>query len=220
MLKSMRAEFTLAMVIALTNTRARTSFRREAMLTDQEKALVRRTWRLVVPIAETAADLFYKRLFELRPEYRQLFPENMAAQKRKLLQMLAFVVKSLDFPESAWRSTVPLDEDLLYVVLALGRRHRDLYKIPGDSYAVVGEALLWTLDYGLGEAFTPEVRGAWLHVYQLLASTMRMGATLIDSAAAHAAISKVAELGRAALAADTQGGAKDDLDFSDLSSSH
>jgi hemoglobin-like flavoprotein len=190
------------------------------MLTDQEKALVKRTWRLVVPIAETAADLFYKRLFELRPEYRKLFPENMAAQKRKLLQMLAFVVKSLEYPDAAWRSTVPLDEDLMYVVLALGRRHRDLYKIPAESYAAVGEALLWTLDYGLGEAFTAEVRTAWLHVYQLLASTMRLGSALIDAESAHAAVHKVGELGRAALAEDTKRSEHDDLDFSELSSSH
>jgi hemoglobin-like flavoprotein len=188
------------------------------MLTDQEKALIRRTWRLVVPIAETAADLFYKRLFELKPDYRKLFPENMGAQKRKLLQMLSFVVRSLDYPDSAWRTTVPLEEDLMYVVLALGRRHRDLYRIPAESYAAVGEALIWTLDYGLGEAFTAEVRAAWLHTYELLATTMRLGSALIDGPAAHAAVHRVAELGAAALAADT--GVTDELDFGDLGRSH
>lgn len=153
------------------------------MITDAEKDAIRRSWKLVIPIAETAADLFYKRLFELRPEYQKLFPDDMRGQKRKLVQMLAFIVKSLDWPDSAWRESVPAEEDLMLVVLALGRRHSELYHIPDASYAVVGEALLWTLDYGLGEAFTDEVRAAWLHVYQLVAKTMRMGAFITDAEA-------------------------------------
>ncbi|MCL2447796.1 MAG: globin domain-containing protein [Polyangiaceae bacterium] len=145
------------------------------MITDDEKALIRNSWRLVVPIAETAADLFYKRLFELRPEYRQLFPEDMRNQKRKLVAMLAFIVKSLDWPDSAWREDVAEDEDLFLIVLALGRRHSDLYKIPEASYEAVGEALLWTLDYGLGKKFDAPTRAAWTRVYQLVSMTMKMG---------------------------------------------
>jgi len=153
------------------------------MITESEKEAVRRTWRLVVPIAGTAADLFYKRLFELRPDYAALFSGDMTVQKRKLLQMLAFIVKSLDWPESAWKDPVSAEEDLMLVVLALGRRHKELYRIPPESYAVVGEALLWTLDYGLGKAFDDAARTAWLHVYQLVSTTMRMGSTLTIHAA-------------------------------------
>lgn len=145
------------------------------MLTDKEKTAIRDTWRLVVPIADTAADLFYKRLFELKPAYRSLFPEQLEPQKRKLIAMLAFTVKSLDYPDSAWRDTVSEDSDLFLILLALGRRHTDLYKIPDESYETVGQALLWTLDYGLGKKFTPEAQAAWGRVYQLLAMTMKMG---------------------------------------------
>src|SRR5262249_33090499 len=126
------------------------------MLTVAEKAAIRRSWELVVPIGDTAADLFYKRLFELAPQYRALFPDDLGPQKRKLLSMLAFVVHALDFPDEAWSATVPLEEDLFLVVLALGRRHVDLYGVPDDAYDTVAQALLWTLDYGLGEAFTVE----------------------------------------------------------------
>ena len=66
------------------------------MFSDSEKDIVLRSWRLVVPIAETAADLFYRRLFELKPEYRSLFGEDMSAQKRKLVRMLAFIVRSME----------------------------------------------------------------------------------------------------------------------------
>lgn len=145
------------------------------MLTDHQKDLVVSSWRLVVPIAETAADLFYKRLFELKPEYRGYFSPDLEKQKRKLVSMLAFIVKSLDWKASEWRDDVSVEDDLFLVVLALGRRHGELYQIPDSSYPVVGEALIWTLDYGLGDAFTEEVKGAWLEVYTQLARMMLLG---------------------------------------------
>jgi hemoglobin-like flavoprotein len=145
------------------------------VLNEAEKLVIKDTWRLVVPIAETAADLFYRRLFELRPDYKPLFKADMASQKRKLLAMLSFVVKSLDWPETAWRDDVNAEDDLFLVVLALGRRHTELYQIPDESYDTVGAALLWTLDYGLGKKFDDEARAAWTKVYTLVATTMKMG---------------------------------------------
>lgn len=145
------------------------------MLTGAQKQAIRRSWELVVPIADTAADLFYKRLFEIAPQYRRLFKQDMKAQKRKLVAMLAFIVKAIDWQDDAWRDRVDPEEDLFLVVLALGRRHSELYSVPDEGYDAVGEALLWTLDYGLGEAFTTEVRDAWTRVYWLLSKTMKMG---------------------------------------------
>lgn len=145
------------------------------MLTNNDKMAIRRSWQLVVPIADTAAELFYKRLFELKPEYRKLFPPDIAPQRRKLIAMLKFIVNSLDWPDDAWRESVAQEQDLFLVVLALGRRHVELYQVPDVAYEAVGEALLWTLDYGLGEAFTSDVRDAWTRVYTLLSTTMKMG---------------------------------------------
>ena len=62
-------------------------------------------------------------------------------------------------------------------MLALGRRHHFLYKIPSDAYGPVETALLWALDQGLGQAFTPDLREAWTKLYRSLAATMTMGAT-------------------------------------------
>lgn len=153
------------------------------MFSDAEKEAIKKSWRLVIPIAETAADLFYRRLFELEPAYRQLFPDDMTAQKRKLVRMLAFIVKSVDWVEEQWRDDIDPSEDLMLVVLALGRRHSHLYKIPPDSYDQVGSALLWTLEQGVGDALTPPVRDAWARLYGLLAQTMQMGsATAVDEA--------------------------------------
>lgn len=150
------------------------------MFTDEEKKAILGSWRLVVPIADTAADLFYRRLFELRPDYRRLFPDEMSNQKRKLVKMLAFIIKSLDWMDTQWKETVAPNEDLMLVVLAMGRRHSKLYRIPDESYGVVGEALVWTLDYGLGDAFTPPVKNAWIRLYTYVATAMRMGGATVE----------------------------------------
>ena len=145
------------------------------MLSQAEREAVVRSWRLIVPIADTAADLFYRRLFELRPDYRKYFPEDMAGQKKKLVQTLAFIVRSMDWPESAWNDDVSPDEDLFLVVLALGRRHTELYHVPDEAYGPVGEALIWTLDYGIGKDFDAQLRSAWARLYGLVARVMKMG---------------------------------------------
>lgn len=146
------------------------------MLTEAERKAVLDSWRLVVPIAETAADLFYGRLFELAPEYRPLFAEDLGPQKRKLVTMLQFVVKAMDWTDDRWKDDVDPESDLCFVVLAMGRRHAALYHVPDAAYAPVGEALLWTLEQGLGAAFGPDVRAAWTKLYGLVATTMKLGA--------------------------------------------
>ena len=180
------------------------------MLSEEEKVAIVRSWRLALPIAETVADLFYRRLFELRPEYKRLFASDLAQQKKKLLKMLAFIVRAMDWADASWRDTVVPDEDLMLVVLALGRRHADLYKIPDESYEVVGEALMWTLDYGLGEAFTPELKTAWLKLYGVLSRTMKMGSTLINRDAAIASRDRALAAGEAALTAQQMRAGIDD----------
>ena len=107
------------------------------VLTAGEKQMIVSTYRLVVPISETVGDLFYRRLFEEQPQYRELFPEDMTKQKQKLMSMLAFITKSLDWTEEQWQEDVRAEEDLFLVVLALGRRHHSLYKIPDEAYGPV-----------------------------------------------------------------------------------
>ena len=144
------------------------------MMTEAQRSTVKRTWELAEPVSETVADLFYKRLFELAPHYRELFSPDLEKQKRKLVGMLRFVVRSLDWSDAQWKDPVAADSDLFLVMLALGRRHTELYRVPDEAYATVGECLLWTLDYGLGEAFTPEAREAWTRAYTLISMTMKM----------------------------------------------
>ena len=134
------------------------------MLTVDDVALVRTSFARVVPIRDMAADLFYDRLFAVSPNLRELFPADLREQKRKLMQMIATAVGGLH----------DLDA-LVPAVKALGARHCS-YGVTTEHYWLVGEALLWTLERGLGEAFTPQVRSAWAKVYQVLAATMQAGA--------------------------------------------
>ncbi len=131
-------------------------------LARDQVALVQATWQQVAPIADTAARLFYGRLFELEPGLRPLFGRtDMDEQRRKLMQMLAVAVAALDRLET-----------LRPALEALGRRHVG-YGVEDRHYGLVGEALLWTLEQGLGDGYTRSVRDAWAAAYTTLATIMR-----------------------------------------------
>lgn len=129
-------------------------------MTPRQIALVRETFAQVVPIRDQAAALFYGRLFELEPDVRPLFRADLAVQGQKLMASIAMVVRELD------RLDVILTD-----VKVMARRHVT-YGVQERHYAVVGDALLWTLEKGLGAAFTAEVREAWTAAYSTLAGAM------------------------------------------------
>lgn len=130
-------------------------------MTPEQVGLIRTSWAQVVPMADDAAALFYAKLFQLDPELRPLFGANMDEQGRKLMMMIGTAVNGLD----------RLDE-IVPAVKALGVRHAT-YGVEDVDYDTVGIALLWTLEQGLGDAFTEEVKEAWGTVYNLLADTMK-----------------------------------------------
>jgi nitric oxide dioxygenase len=134
-------------------------------MTPDQVQLVKTSFAAVAPIAPKAAALFYGRLFETAPELRALFKGDMTEQGRKLMSVLAAAVGSLErLPE------------LVPVVQDLGRRHAG-YGVKDEHYATVGAALLWTLEQGLGPAFTPAVKESWTVVYTTLADVMKDAAS-------------------------------------------
>ena len=135
-------------------------------MSPEEKALVKETWQKVLPIADTAARLFYERLFEIDATARPLFrTTNLTEQRRKLIQALTMVVQRLEHVEK-----------LATALADLARRHAS-YGVSNAHYDSVGAALLWTLEQGLGSAWTPQARTAWLHAYALVADVMRGAAS-------------------------------------------
>lgn len=130
----------------------------------QQKMLVQETFALVEPIAGQAAELFYNRLFEIAPELRVLFTSDLAEQQQKLMAVLKVAVAGLDDPDR-----------LIPALRILGQRHAE-YGVVDENYDTVAEALIWTLEQGLGEAFTPDVADAWVAVYGFLAGIMQEAA--------------------------------------------
>jgi len=129
-------------------------------MNNQEVQNLQRSFELVEPIAETAASLFYARLFELDPSLRPMFKSDLKTQGEKLMSTLKLVVVGLDNPEK-----------IIPAVQSLGKRHAS-YGVQPQHYETVGAALLWTLEKGLGEAFTPEVEDAWKNAITLLSGLM------------------------------------------------
>jgi len=137
------------------------------MVSPLQIQLVQTTWRRLLPIQNEAARLFYDRLFELDPGVKALFPfADMREQGRKLTAMITTAVNGL----SRLDSIVPAVRDL-------GRRHAG-YGVVDAHYESVAAALIWTLEQGLGESFTLQVREAWIEVYTLLAGVMKKAAPL------------------------------------------
>ena len=121
---------------------------------------VQESFAKVAPISETAAVLFYDRLFEIAPKVKAMFPTDMTEQRRKLMATLAVVVGGLNNLES-----------ILPAASALAKRHVS-YGAKAEHYPVVGSALLWTLEKGLGDGWTPDVAEAWTAAYGTLSGFM------------------------------------------------
>lgn len=137
-------------------------------------AILKATWAKVAPISDIAAGLFYDRLFTLDPSLKRMFANaNMQEQRRKLMQAIAAVINGVDHLDAL----VPTLENL-------GRNH-GRYGVTDAHYDTVGAALLWTLEQGLKEAWTPAAKSAWTAAYTTVATVMRGAAA--SNAAGNAA---------------------------------
>ena len=140
-------------------------------MTPDQIDLVQSAFAKVAPIADVAADLFYGRLFEIAPDVKPLFRGDMRELGRKLMTTLGVVVTGLKDLEA-----------ILPAAKALAVRHV-AYGVAAADYKPVGEALIWTLDKGLGEDFTPATKEAWLAAYGALSGVMIAEAYGIEAAA-------------------------------------
>ena len=129
-------------------------------MTPEQVKLVQQSFSKLVPISDQAAVIFYDRLFEIAPQVKSMFPSDMAEQRGKLMATLTAVVNGLGNLAS-----------ILPAASALAKRHVS-YGAKPEHYPVVGAALLWTLEKGLGENWTPEVANAWKAAYGTLSAFM------------------------------------------------
>jgi hemoglobin-like flavoprotein len=129
-------------------------------MTPQQVAAIQDSFKKVAAISEQAAALFYARLFEIAPAVKPLFRGDMTEQGRKLMSTLAVVVNGLSNLEA-----------ILPAASALAKRHV-AYGVKAADYEPVGQALLWTLERGLGEQWTPELAASWGSAYSVLSDFM------------------------------------------------
>ncbi len=148
-------------VLATTMKDAANSLPKEAGLTERKKRLVQSSFTKVAPIADKAAEIFYAKLFEMDPNIKPLFKGDMKQQGAKLMSMIGTAVNGLDNLEA-----------IVPAVQNLGKGHVG-YGVKDSHYDTVGGALLYTLETGLGDDFTEDVKDAWTEVYTVLATTMK-----------------------------------------------
>ena len=129
-------------------------------MTPEQVTLVQQSFGRGAPIADQAAVMFYDRLFEVAPQVKAMFPADMTEQRKKLMATLAVVVNGLSNLES-----------ILPAAAALAQRHV-AYGAKAEHYPVVGSALLWTLEKGLGDGWTPDIASAWTAAYGTLSGFM------------------------------------------------
>jgi hemoglobin-like flavoprotein len=141
----------------------------EVQVSPQQVDLVQKTWRLVQPIGDTAAELFYGKLFSLDADVRALFKNDLRDQGRNFTAMISVAVHWLARPET-----------VLVAIQQLGRRHA-AYGVQPRHYEMVATALIWMLEKSLGEAFTPEAKLAWSAAYDMLAKTMQEAAGCVPA---------------------------------------
>ena len=131
-------------------------------MTPEQRDLLKQSWPPIAADADRLASVFYDRLFELDPDARALFARtDMTVQRKKFLDMLGEIVNVID------------DTDRLVPdVVGLARRHAT-YGVDASQYATVGQALVWMLEEGLGDAFSDDVRRAWADAYRFVAALMQ-----------------------------------------------
>jgi hemoglobin-like flavoprotein len=130
-------------------------------MTSHQINLIRLSWAKVSAIDPlVVGDLFYGKIFEIAPNAREMFTRPIPEQSKKVFAMLNYVITKLDRLE-----------DIIGEIGKLARRHTT-YGVKEEHYTVVGNALLWTLEKGLGEDWNEELKEAWADCYSTLATAM------------------------------------------------
>ena len=148
------------------------------MLTDEDVATIKDSWRNAEPMATALPELLFRRLFEQRPDLRSLFRSEQKAHEARFLDLVRRVIRGLptsDLHPDPHAEPAD-DDDVFLLLLALGRRHAELYEVPSHGWAVFQDAWLGAMRELMGPAFTPPVRTAWTKLLDVVQTTMKLGA--------------------------------------------
>ena len=130
-------------------------------MTNQQLQLVKHTWKLLRDVDPAIlGDVFYEQLFSQHPALRSMFKSPMAVQYQKFVDMLSIIIARFDRPDS-----------IAPEISQLAHSH-EAYGVKPDQYIAVREALLWTLERGLGNDWNDDVQRAWVACYDVLMQAM------------------------------------------------
>jgi hemoglobin-like flavoprotein len=134
-------------------------------MTEKQVQIIKHSWKLFRSIdPQLIGEVFYGKLFQLMPSLKPMFSIPMTEQYIKIIETLNLIVARLDKLE-----------EINSEITQLAVRHVQ-YGVKPAHYALVGRALLWTLEQGLGNDWTPEVAEAWARCYEKLSNTMILAA--------------------------------------------
>ncbi len=130
-------------------------------MTAQQIVLVQRSWKLLRDVdPHIIGEVFYGKMFNDVPSLRKMFKAPLPAQYKKLTDMLSVMVGRLHNLQEI------TDE-----IRLMAERHTG-YGVKPWHYQVVGDALLFTMEHGLGNDWNDEVKEAWQSCYALISGIM------------------------------------------------
>jgi hemoglobin-like flavoprotein len=138
-------------------------------MTPEQIMLVQMSWAEIEPLAPMLGDVFYGKLFELAPDAKELFGPNVKSQGETLISMLGVAVNMLD-------KLAVIDP----IVQDLGRRHF-AYKVHAEHIKPFREALMFALEWALGQGFTAQVHDAWAELFDVLVRKMQLNPSKLQS---------------------------------------
>src|SRR5262245_7239264 len=129
-------------------------------MTPEQIDLIRKSFDALWPVRRRVGELFYSRFFELAPDARALFPQDIARQQLKLMDMIAAIVGSLD------------QREMFQSIISFSGRQHAQFGVKRTHFVAFGNALIWSLEQQFGTAFTPELKQAWSMLYNAVQSEM------------------------------------------------
>lgn len=134
--------------------------------------LVRRSSTDVPEGSVRLATNFYKHLFAMAPELRDMFSADLGAQQQRMADALLMVVQHLHAPD-----------DVAQYLRQLGaQHHRELGVLP-EHYPHVGRALVRAVSE-VSPTWSSSMSSAWVMVYRWITAHMLIGAQLSASTGA------------------------------------
>lgn len=132
----------------------------EPALSDEQKRLIRDSYRKIEPAIDLVAQVFFRKLFALDSSLRAKFSGPIEVQVRKFEAAMKLTM-----------ITLSQDDELKPTLKLLGVRHRQL-GIRTRHYRMMAKALIWTLDQSLEKGFTRETRAAWTALLDKITRTL------------------------------------------------